>query len=282
MQAPQRVAMELHELSIDQLFDNEYHVDSLDIHVQHVRSPELQNTNRGIRLEAEMYKKQVKGSFYQRAETSTQSTLTLGSMMSMSVSALSEFENHMPSYPASAVSSIGSLDVLVSDLEEGRSSFPQGTFFSEPYGPVPCAAVDRQVDLEVDSDFSGDGEQVDAVDLIVGPTMAAFRSSVKQDAALVVHKPGHVSSTVSVLALSDIFKLQAARPGQAPASFGSVNHMYGCTRDLCRPCRDERTAGRCKHGMACEFCHLHEGRRRDKRPSKMEKTLPWYSLPVGR
>jgi len=132
----------------------------------------------------------------------------------------------------------------------------------------------------VDEDTAGDDSDEednsfgDDDSIILGPTMAAFRSKVKDDGRpLYINKPGHVKSSETVLALSDILKLVNARQGQAPASFGSMSHMSGCSHDVCRPCRFERTAGRCKHGMACEFCHMHEGHRRRIDKNEWEGTL---------
>lgn len=106
-----------------------------------------------------------------------------------------------------------------------------------------------------------DSANLDAIEIIIGPTNYAVKPNTFQDVWLDDHATCArvpVKSTSSSLYLSDILRLSIRVDDEdvLPISFGTLNHLCG-REDLCRPCMHESRAGRCKKAWLCDTCHLH-------------------------
>lgn len=126
-----------------------------------------------------------------------------------------------------------------------------------------CAASD----FDDDDALSEASEPGCSAELVVGPTDLAVQPYRLEDLCLPDRLPsGHVvqaplQSGPRCVSLRDMARLSAARPAQAPLSFGSTLHLnYGGPQSKCRPCMFERWAGRCTKSVLCDFCHMHENK----------------------
>lgn len=136
-----------------------------------------------------------------------------------------------------------------------------------------------------DSEGSASGSEGSSdVDIIIGPTEAAF--SPKTSADLSLEGTGRcgercfykIQSRSRAAYFSDILRLTAlgVSQGRRPLSFGSAVHLEqdsqsGGEPESCRPCMFERKSRHCRKRWLCDFCHLHvERAHRGSRKPGME------------
>lgn len=124
-----------------------------------------------------------------------------------------------------------------------------------------------------EEDEPSDGEA--GVEVVIGPTPMAVQPYVMEE----LHIPDSFSdggkraivSCSNRVSIGEVSRLRVLPDGSdcpLPVSFGSVLHICGHEQH-CRPCMFERSAGRCRKGWLCDFCHMHNRRKRKVAP------VPW-------
>lgn len=130
----------------------------------------------------------------------------------------------------------------------------------------PQPWTNRRTDSE--SDESGDEEQLEDVEIVVGPNpspavqqimTAQFREFAEglpdQAEVLRVRAMQGPTSGRKVVALSDCQILTQMSPGMRRRSFGTTLHLgHNCTI-LCQVCSFSGSGRSCKKSWLCDFCH---------------------------